>query len=84
MNPEMEVLCDRLIEYEEEIASLKAEILELRTEEEDESEPYKYAQSIIDNNSTEKVQELAQWHNEVAEYLEVYVGYRNTDIEEDE
>ena len=85
MREDTSILYDKIIELEEEIATLRAENLELRTEEEDESEPYRYAQQIIESKNIDEIQSEIQWHNEVAEYLEVYLGYNQTaDAEEDE
>lgn len=85
MREDTSILYDKIIELEEEIATLRAENLELRTEEEDESEPYRYAQQIIESKNIDEIQNEIQWHNEVAEYLEVYLGYNQTaDAEEDE
>lgn len=85
MREDISILYDKIIELEEEIATLRAENLELRTEEEDESEPYRYAQQIIESKNIDEIQSEIQWHNEVAEYLEVYLGYNQTaDAEEDE
>lgn len=81
---EVDILYDKIIEMEEEIATLRAENLELRMEEEDETEPYRYAQAIIDNNDYDTLAKMANWHNEVAEYLEVYVGYHTENGEDDE
>lgn len=84
MREDTSILYDKIIELEEEIATLRAENLELRTEEEDESEPYRYAQQIIESKNIDEIQSEIQWHNEVAEYLEVYLGYNQTADAEDE
>lgn len=84
MREDTSILYDKIIELEEEIATLRAENLELRTEEEDESEPYRYAQQIIESKNIDEIQSEIQWHNEVAEYLEVYLVYNQTAGAEDE
>ena len=56
MREDTSILYDKIIELEEEIATLRAENLELRTEEEDESEPYRYAQQIIESKNIDEIQ----------------------------
>lgn len=81
---EQEILYDKIVEYQEEIANLRAEILELKVEYDDESEPYHYANEIIENYDLDQIEEKIKWLQEVSEYLEVYIGYHRTeDVEED-
>lgn len=54
---EQEILYDKIVEYQEEIANLRAEILELKVEDDDESEPYQYAQQIIENYDLDQIEE---------------------------
>ena len=72
-----------IADKDEEISELKAEILMLRTEEIDDSEPISYAQQIIDDNTVEELESKLKWLNEVSEYIDVYVSYHRTVDEEE-
>lgn len=78
-----DMLYKAYVEQQETIAELRAEILLLRTEEEDISEPMAYAQSLIDEYTIDDLEEKLKWLNEVVEYIDVYLGYHREVEEED-